>query len=486
MPFHFFATIRCIRKHSSYLIYLSAIWLVSCQKQTIETPDSNSNTENLISFQFKKADGTLIDAKNILIKNVNDSIKVKLPPGIYLKNLIPDIAFKGASISPASGQNQDFSKPITYSVTAENGSVSKRVVAAEIMQPTSIVFVGGGKNTLYALDALTGIMKWSFISGGSFVYSSPTYKEGIIYAGSIDNYVYAINAINGQEIWKFQAGTTGVESDAICVDSTVYVGCNDDYLYALDAITGNERWRFGSLGNISSSPLTSGDKVFFGSSDSYFYALNKETGELIWKFQTGGMINQSGATLVNDTLYFGSRDGNLYAVNAATGSLAWKYDTEGISLEMSSPTVKDGVVYIGGWYNLSDFSKAGSVYAINASTGELIWEQQKNVGFSSSPCVNDGRLFITGDDGNITALNIADGSVIWQKTIYANSASPAEAHGIVYVGGSGTGYIYAFEAATGNEVWRFATPFGNLGTSSPIVIDNLSIPYFSGDSGILD
>lgn len=65
--------------------------------------------------------------------------------------------------------------------------------------------------------------------------------------------------------------------------------------------------------------------------------------------------------------------------------------------------------------------------------------------------MHDGRFYITGDDRNISVLNAGDGSVLWQKTIYANGASPVEAHGIVYVGGSGTGYIYALAMLKGGS-----------------------------------
>lgn len=479
----YYLTLKGLPVRTSFLILLSCLVLFfSCKKDDIKKTPSESN---ITSFELKNADGTLIETADISIVYAEDSIHIKLPPGTYLKKLIPSIKFSGKSVFPASEEMQNFSGPVTYTVTADDGTTSKTVVEAVIMQPTSIVYVGTGDGNLYALDAASGSMKWSFKSNGSFAYSSPTYKDGIIYEGSVDNYVYAVNSINGALIWKAQGGTTGIESDAICVDSTVYVGTNDDYLLALDAITGLERWRFQSLANISSSPLTANDAVYFGSSDGYFYAVNKLTGTLIWKFATGGMINQSGASLVDGILYFGSRDGNLYAVNAVDGTLAWKYDTGGISLEMSSPTVKDGVVYIGGWYKM-DFQTAGSVYAVEASTGRLIWEKLQNVGFSSSPFVSSNRLFITGDDGNITALNTADGSILWQQKIYANSASPVEAHGIVYVGGSGTGKIYAFDAETGNIVWTFDTPnHGGLGTSSPIVIDDVSIPYYPSDSGML-
>lgn len=454
----------------------------SCKKNHVEQPQPE---ENKITFSFKRANGTVIDSKEISVSYLADSIQVKLPPGTYLKDLIPEITFTGKSVFPKSGVNQNFSAPVTYSVTANDGSVSKRVVDAAIMQPTSIVYVGTNDGYLYALQARTGKKEWEFKADGSFAYSSPTYKDGIIYEGSIDNYVYAINSLDGSLIWKQLVATTGIESDAICVDSTVYVGTNDDYMLALDAITGNERWRFQTGSNISSSPLASGDTLFFGSSDSYFYALNRQSGSLLWKFNAGDMINQCGASLIDGILYFGSRNGSVYAVDAKSGNQVWEFQSGGMSFEMSSPTVKDGVVYIGGWYNVPAFSLAGSVYAINAATGSLIWEKMQNTGFSSSPYVVDGKLYITGDDLNITALNTSDGSLIWKKEILPNSASAVVAHGIVYVGGCGTGYIYALDANTGNEIWKFSTP-GFGGTSSPLVIDNVSIPFYPGDSGILD
>src|SRR5438045_570481 len=119
------------------------------------------------------------------------------------------------------------------------------------------------------------------------------------------------------------------------------------------------------------------------------------------------MINQSGPAPVNGVLYFGSRDAYLYAVDAATGNLRWRFSTNGISLEQSSPTVSNGVVYIGGWYDVPGFSRKGSLYAVNASTGQLVWEKLMNSGIGSSPCVADGRACITTDALNLYALGRA-------------------------------------------------------------------------------
>jgi polyvinyl alcohol dehydrogenase (cytochrome) len=95
----------------------------------------------------------------------------------------------------------------------------------------------------------------------------------------------------------------------------------------------------------------------------------------LWTFKTGGFIAAS-PTVVSNTVYAGSWDGYEYALNAATGALIWKQflgittstkpdciPSYGIT---SSPTVQNGVVYVGGgdayWY------------ALDATTGAVLWK----------------------------------------------------------------------------------------------------------------
>jgi eukaryotic-like serine/threonine-protein kinase len=46
---------------------------------------------------------------------------------------------------------------------------------------------------VYALDAATGALRWSYTTGGS-VQSSPAVADGTVYIGSEDANVYALNA----------------------------------------------------------------------------------------------------------------------------------------------------------------------------------------------------------------------------------------------------------------------------------------------------
>lgn len=467
----------------SPVIILFVLLITSCTKNS--PAEELDGDHEIITFELKTADGNKIDASKLTVTIKTDSILIVVPAGTDLTKLTPIITISGVTISPASGVQQNFTGPVTYTVTAEDGSTRKYVVVIKAAPAMSgvgdLVFFGSGDNSFYALNTKTGALKWKFASTASFAYSSPTYKDGILYIGGIDNYVYAFDANTGVVIWRKQIAVTGIESDAVISGNTVYVGTNDDELYALDAKTGNTKWKFLTGGNISASPTFYGKNVYFGSSDGGLYALDTATGTKLWRFATGAMINQSGPSLVDGIIYVGSRDQNLYAIDAVTGNMKWKYTTT-VSLEMSSPTVANGIVYIGGWYDISNFSIKGSLYAVDAATGQLKWESLKNTGIGSCPYVSNGILYISSDGGNFNALNAITGDILWQKQILPNGASATAADGIVYVGGGGTRYFYAFDATNGTEKWKFSIPNG-LMTSSPLIVDDAGAPHHPGDSG---
>ena len=63
------------------------------------------------------------------------------------------------------------------------------------------IYVGSGNNKLYALDAFTGDLCWSYETEGA-IYSSPVFVGGVVYVGSSDNNIYAIGVP-----FKADAGT---------------------------------------------------------------------------------------------------------------------------------------------------------------------------------------------------------------------------------------------------------------------------------------
>src|SRR5229473_2672902 len=84
-------------------------------------------------------------------------------------------------------------------------------------------------------------------------FSSPTVSGDTIYFGSDDTYLYALNALTGELKWKFKTGDVVYSSPAVA-DGVVFVGSHDGYLYAVDAQTGKHRWSFKTGYRVYSSP----------------------------------------------------------------------------------------------------------------------------------------------------------------------------------------------------------------------------------------
>ena len=162
---------------------------------------------------------------------------------------------------------------------------------------------------------------------------------------------------------------------------------------------------------------------------------------------------------------------------ALTPTLLWNYTTfdDGAGHVYSSPAVVNGVVYI----TSHDFkvigrtiiTNNGDVFALNAADGTKLWNYTIGPVGESSPAVVNGVVYVGSVDGNVYALNAVSGVKLWSYTtgglVYS---SPTFVGGVIYVG-SGDGNVYALNAANGAKLWGFTT--GNLVGSSPAVVNGV-------------
>ncbi|HTB24490.1 MAG TPA: PQQ-binding-like beta-propeller repeat protein [Puia sp.] len=104
--------------------------------------------------------------------------------------------------------------------------------------------LGYGVNSVSAVDALTGQVKWIFSAypAGSVDLCSPAYGNGIVYIGSSNGTLYAINAVTGKEVWHYFAGSVYEFSSPVYANGLVYVSNTSGNLYCLDAATGIIKW----------------------------------------------------------------------------------------------------------------------------------------------------------------------------------------------------------------------------------------------------
>lgn len=136
------------------------------------------------------------------------------------------------------------------------------------------------------------------------------------------------------------------------------------------------------------------------------------------------------------------------------GTLRWEFET---GATISSPTVVDGTVYVGGKL------PGDTVHALDAETGEKIWGAHTGTEVWSSPAVTGGSVFVGRFDNNLYALDANTGEERWRfETDWWVRSSPTVVDGTVYVASS-DGHIYALEAGTDGNSGDSRVMLGTLG-----------------------
>ncbi len=264
------------------------------------------------------------------------------------------------------------------------------------------VYFGSGDGNLYALDAGKGTQVWKFKTDG-IIHSAPAIAFGNIYFGGWDTYMHAVNAETGQEVWRFQTGIdtvihnqTGITGSALISGNMLYFGCRDSYLYALDALTGKLAWKkFNDRGWISLTPVVYKDKLIYASGSSQrLVAVDKLTGAPVYQkdMKTGFFASP---TIAGETLYQGEFNGVMTALNVNTGDIKWKFETDGFK------TDPYGIMDASHQVDQKKFDAAAEKYKgqktfldIRLSTGAII----------SSPIIKDGVIYFGSADGNFYAV----------------------------------------------------------------------------------
>jgi outer membrane protein assembly factor BamB len=310
------------------------------------------------------------------------------------------------------------------------------------------------ENVLSSSNVSKLLSGWSFSTAGRYPGSCPIIANGLAYLGSSDGNLYALNAYTGVKKWSIPSGSryTAASCPAIA-NNVLYIGTNDGTLSAFKASTGTTMWSVNTLGQIESSPVVANGLVYVSSFDNTLYAFNAKTGARVWGFATTSALTSTPA-VANGLVYLGAQDNNLYALNATTGTKVWSFATTG---PVGSPAVTNGVVYAG--------SQDGNLYALNAATGAKVWSfaTTRSIG---SPAVGNGIVYASSQDGDLYALDASSGSEMWKS---AESGVLALANGVIY-SAANDGNLYALDAYSGSPLWSHTV---GVPENSPTVVNGI-------------
>jgi polyvinyl alcohol dehydrogenase (cytochrome) len=175
-----------------------------------------------------------------------------------------------------------------------------------------------------------------------------------------------------------------------------------------------------------------------------------------WVFPTHLAVTAT-PTVVDGVVYVGAWDGCFYALDLRTGSLRWKFKLDlqpALSPQPGGPPdpgTDGGMVTSSAWFEPTDghhpdlvlFGGGYTLYALNAHTGALVWKHAYTgrPDLAPDPATDETRLF-------------SSPVVVDDKVLFGVSPDGQAGH---------RGYIAAADIATGAPVWTFETDIDATG-----------------------
>lgn len=286
-------------------------------------------------------------------------------------------------------------------------------------------------------------------SEGLISQHQPVRAGNRLYASAVDGTVRAVALPSGDTLWSRQLEQQLMSGVAVGKEQ-LYVGTDAGRLVALDRTNGSERWSVNLLSEIL-APAT----------------------------------EVEGKVVVVRTA-----DGKLSALDTEEGKMLWSYEREVPVLTLrgtSSPVVSDGRVFAG--------LDSGEVVAVALEDGRELWiksvtvprgrtEIERMVDIDATPVVVGNALYVVGYQGNLVALDVETGDLLWKRKLSSLRAPSVQAK-YLFVSDQ-AGAIWAFDRHDGSALWR-QEGLKNRNPSSPlpdgrylVVGDNQGVLHWLG------
>ena len=345
---------------------------------------------------------------------------------------------------------------VTTAPPADNCFPSTAGVDSAAAVVNGVVYVGGGDNYWYALDASTGAVLWRVLVGsptgaydGHYNWSSPLIVNGYAYVGVasfgdcplIQGQLIQVNLATGTIQNTANLVPNGQIGGGIWTSPAYDPATNTIYTATGTETTPSQQWAQAVLAiNATTMEVTDSWKlpeteaIFdsdFGTSttlftdangdqllgvinkNGYMYAFNRNSlsSGPIWQRQIaiGGDCPTCGDSSVSSAAAFGSNrlymaggqgfvngvgyPGTIDALNPATGAIEWQHPAPG--------TVIGALTYDNGML----IDAAGSVLEIlDATTGQRLYSYNTGSAMWAAPSIADGIIYTGNNAGTVTAI----------------------------------------------------------------------------------
>lgn len=253
------------------------------------------NTGNLVWSQSIPVSGSM--ATNMSSNYSNDCNPSLCNGKIYIGNTLGNVI----RIDAETGNTEKI-----YNVA------SSIIFAAPSVDDDGTIYVGANDNYFYAIDSVTGSIKWKTNIGSPIYGTASIDSTGVYFASSIGR-VFKLDKSTGSVIWSYLTGFW-MHSSGTLYNGGYYIGSDDRYMYGFDATSGNVRWKVWMVDNFANmSTICICGTLFVLGCEGKVGMLESATGQGMQACHAEA-FNFTTPSYFNKNILFTSNNGKLYVV----------------------------------------------------------------------------------------------------------------------------------------------------------------------------
>lgn len=319
---------------------------------------------------------------------------------------------------------------------------------------------------------------------GKALHLRPSVVGDRVFAVSADGILEALELNSGNRIWRQKIGhqiASGVSADQYLA----VVGTRDGLILAFDANTGEAGWTYQMNTEVLTPATVANGLVIARAIDGQVTALDARSGEVIWKQYIGvadlSIRGNARGILLRDVILFTNGKGRLNILRVADGSPVLSTplvmgkgmtEVERIADLLATPTVSNGILFVSAYRH--------KTLAINLKDGSLLWESPYAT--AADLFADNNYLYLVDKNSLIHALDIRDGRLRWtKKTLEGRHISPLTGNGRWIAGVDNDGYLSVLDNRGGKYLGHTRVGDGRTYVAPQLVEGGLLTYTSDGD-----
>ena len=283
------------------------------------------------------------------------------------------------------------------------------VITGGVGSGEGLVMIATESAEVIVLDQADGTFKWQQ-AVSSEVLSAPQTNGDVVVAQTVDDKLVALDFDDGEQRWIYEttqpALTLRGSSKPVIAANAVIAGFSNGTLVAVSAEDGVYLWEervavpegeydIDRVIDVDGDLLLDGGRILAASYQGNLMAFEVTSGRIVWGMEASsyhGMAQGFG------NIYYCDDQSQVFAIRDNSEDIVWG-NSDLLNREITAPTV------VGNYIAVADYD--GYVHLLSQIDGRIVGRiQADNDGVRANLLANNGRLYVFGNSGRLTAYQL--------------------------------------------------------------------------------